>query len=93
MIRYILAATIAATPLVAQDSPPCVPIDEARQTLADVHGERMLVTGHVYGGTVEFWLNPLTPSWTVIATGQGKACLVAAGKDWTLDQPKQWEDM
>lgn len=95
LIKYILAATMLATPLAAQDAPEqCGPSDVVRDALTTQFGERMLVTGHdENGASLEFWLNPLQPSWTLIVTADGMSCLLADGKDWTFDAPKQGEDM
>ena len=95
MIRYILVATLLATPLAAQEEQQqCAPSAQAYEALTAKYGERMLVTGHAENGAaLEFWLNPLQPSWTVIVSADGVSCLLADGKDWTFDAPKQGEDM
>lgn len=95
MIRYILAATLIATPIAAQDAPEqCGQSSVVYDTLTTQFGEKMLVTGHAENGAaLEFWLNPLQPSWTLIVTTDGMSCLLADGKDWTFDVPKQGSDM
>lgn len=95
MIRYILAATLISTPLAAQEEhQQCAPSAQAYEALTSKYGERMLVTGHMENGAaVEFWLNPLASSWTVLVTNDGVSCLLADGKEWTFDAPKQGEDM
>lgn len=95
MIRYILAATIISTPLAAQTTEEqCLPSVDMYGVLTKQFGEKMLVTGHdENGASLEFWLNPLQPSWTLIVTADGMSCLLADGKDWTFDVPKQGEDM
>jgi len=71
-----------------------VPSNVVYETLTAQFGERMLVTGHdENGAAMEFWLNPLQPSWTLLVTTDGVSCLVADGKDWTFDQLKQGDEM
>lgn len=90
-MRYIMTAIalLTATPALSEQM-QCASVDQAYTTLTEQYGEARVVAGYTESGaTLEFWLNPNGQSWTVILVVQDKACIVADGKDWTFDVPKQ----
>ncbi len=84
MKRLFLCAALLL-PTSASAEQDCVSVEEAHDLLGEQYGEQRIVAGLAENGrTIEFWLNPTTPSWSLVAVEGDTACLVAFGADWTF---------
>lgn len=84
MRRLILAAALAllALPAHGQQAPICAPLDRVAEILARDHGEKPIALGDMSGRQVIVFASP-SGSWTiVVASADGRACLVSDGVRW-----------
>ena len=84
MRRIFLAAALAlvALPASGQQAPVCAPLDRVAEILARDHGEKPVALGDAAGGQVILFASP-SGSWTiVVASPDGRACLVSDGVRW-----------
>lgn len=82
-----LAVLMMSSPVVAQvqvQQPPCMPLPQFLQVLADEYGERPVRRGYVHPGLAVMVLaNADSGSWTILrVTPDGTACGVFAGQMW-----------
>ena len=57
------------------------------QILKDTYQERVLIVGKaddVAESLMSFWINPLTKSWTILATKGDLTCIVGTGSSFEL---------
>lgn len=80
-MRMVILSTIAALIAGQASAQSCIGYPDAAELLAGKHKESVAVRGLDHrGAMLEFWVNPSTGSWTLIAvTPQGMACPVASG--------------
>ena len=79
--RLFLAGLLALQPWpAAAQEPLCLPREHMVATLVGSWGELPTAAGRSLTQEVEFWLNPVTGTWTVLVTGPDAiSCIHAAG--------------
>lgn len=86
-----IAVFLAILPAFADPGPViCAPIDDALERLEARFGERPIWTGIMGDGPSILTLTaaPDGSTWSaLISAASGRACLAAAGSDWTLPGP------
>ena len=90
MKHAILSALIAlsAVPAAANTvEPKCLAKGVMYAILEETQSAKRVVSGGNGMTTSEFWINPNGSGWSLIIVSDSMACLVAAGRDWTLDAP------
>ena len=79
---FLAAAALVALPAHGQQAPVCAPLDRVAEILARDHGEKPVALGDAAGGQVILFSSP-SGSWTlVVASADGRACLVSDGVRW-----------
>lgn len=67
----------------------CGPIENVFAKLSQKFGEQPISQGQTPQALFQFWANPETRSWTIVAVlPDGSACLMAAGLDYETIAPK-----
>ena len=91
--RLAFAATLLTFAPLATAQQACLARDAAVTQLESQHAERAVARGLVTRGAAmaELFVAE-TGTWTVIVTDpQGRACIVASGKDWSSITPVSGE--
>lgn len=89
MIKYIAAAMIVATPVMAQET-QCASTNDAYDVMSHRFGEDRQTIGVTQGGAlVEQWANEQTGSWTIVVSDPVSrvTCIVAEGVGFDYVSP------
>jgi hypothetical protein len=82
-MKTFLLALLLSSPAIAQETPPCYPINEVVEFLFSRYGETMTYTGVSDQQFITTWINPVTKTFTITtSTADGNTCLVVSGHEW-----------
>lgn len=87
MKKTLTAALILAANSAAAQNLPCASQDQMAQFLTGKGQALTLTTDPQYpqaGAQMQFFVNPVTKEWTLLAVGPEGACVVTFGVNWNL---------
>lgn len=83
----LLLSMIPASAEVINNTMPCGDTNEVTKHLMERFKEMPIIIGKaddVANSVMSLWINPLSKSWTIIATKNDISCIIGTGKDFTI---------
>ena len=79
-LTVALILALLAAPATAQPDPVCGPADAVARGLHQRYGEARVWSGEGDNGArLELWVSADTDTWTLIAAGKARRCLIKSG--------------
>lgn len=84
---FKLGACLALWPMAASSQIACASVDVFREMLTTDYGEFLVASGSAAPIIIEWWANPETLSWTLVAVRPDEvACLLNSGNQFSVGQ-------